>query len=65
MLTEDLLRRVSHDCVERGLLLQRVRDEARLTLDSYRIVFEGSVDYVTNTAWQDDTEITAQREYVR
>jgi len=64
LITEDLLRRVSHDCVERGLLLQRVRDEARLTLDAYRTVFEGSVDYVTNTAWQDDAEIAAQREYV-
>jgi len=62
---EDLLRRVNHDCTERGLLLQRVRDEARLTLDAYRTVFEGSVDYVTNTAWQDDAEITAQREYIK
>merc|ERR1719446_499427 len=62
---EDLLRRVSHDCVERGLLLQRVRDEARLTLDAYRTVFEGSVDYVTNTAWQDDEEIASQREYIK
>merc|ERR1719446_488300 len=62
---EDLLRRVSHDCMERGLLLQRVRDEARLTLDAYSTVFEGSVDYVTNTAWQDDAEITAQREYIQ
>merc|ERR1712159_114293 len=61
---EDLLRRVNHDCVERGLLIQRVRDQARLTLDAYRTVFEGSVDYVTNTAWQDDDYITAQREYI-
>merc|ERR1711959_125181 len=61
---EDLLRRVGHDCAERGLLIQRVRDEARLTLDAYRTVFEGSVDYVTNTAWQDDEYITAQREYI-
>merc|ERR1712070_1220052 len=62
---EDLLRRVSHDCVERGLLLQRVRDEQRLTLDAYRTVFEGSVDYVTNTAWQDDAEITGQQDYIK
>lgn len=62
---EDLLRRVSHDCIERGLLLQRVRDEARLTLDAYRTVFEGSVDYVTNTAWQDDADITSQRDYIK
>merc|ERR1711907_347942 len=62
---EDLLRRVNHDCVERGLLIQRVRDQARLTMDAYRTVFEGSVDYVTNTAWQDDAEISAQREYIK
>ena len=61
---DELLRRVNHDCVERGLLLQRVRDEARLTLDAYRTVFEGSVDYATNTAWMDDAEIEAQREYI-
>merc|ERR1711907_21550 len=62
---EDLLRRVNHDCVERGLLIQRVRDQARLTLDAYRTVFEGSVDYVTNTAWQDDAEIAAQRAHIK
>merc|ERR1711959_834574 len=62
---EDLLRRVGHDCVERGLLIQRVRDQARLTLDAYRTVFEGSVDYVTNTAWQDDAEIAAQRAHIK
>ena len=44
--------------------MQRVRDETRLTLDAYRTVFEGSVDYVTNTAWQDDAEIAAQKDYI-
>ena len=62
--TDDLIRRVTHDSTERGLMLQRIRDESRLTIDAYRCVFEGSVDAVTNTAWESDDSIVSMREYV-
>ena len=32
-------------CSERGLLLLRVRDEARLTLGAYQLLYESSVAY--------------------
>ena len=62
---DDLIRRVTHDNTERGLMLQRIRDESRLTIDAYRCVFEGSIDAVTNTAWETDEMIVSMREYVR
>ena len=36
---------VTLECPERGLLLLRVRDEARMTLDAYRTLFEASVTF--------------------
>lgn len=62
---DDLIRRVTHDSTERGLMLQRIRDESRLTIDAYRCVFEGSVDAVTNTAWESDDSIVSMREYIK
>eukprot|EP00658_Telonema_sp_P-2_P028667 TRINITY_DN21924_c0_g1_i1.p1 TRINITY_DN21924_c0_g1~~TRINITY_DN21924_c0_g1_i1.p1 ORF type:complete len:245 (+),score=54.25 TRINITY_DN21924_c0_g1_i1:252-986(+) len=62
---DDLIRRVTHDCTERGLMLQRIRDEVRLSTDAYRTVFEGSVDTVTNTAWESDEEITNMKHYIK
>eukprot|EP00656_Telonema_subtile_P055159 TRINITY_DN8459_c0_g1_i2.p1 TRINITY_DN8459_c0_g1~~TRINITY_DN8459_c0_g1_i2.p1 ORF type:complete len:261 (-),score=55.31 TRINITY_DN8459_c0_g1_i2:39-821(-) len=61
---DDVSRRVTQDCSERGLMLQSIRDQFQLTMDAYRTVFEGSVDRVTNTAWQSDSEIGSLRAYI-
>lgn len=45
-------------------MLQRIRDQFRLTIDAYRTVFEGSVDRVTNTAWESDEAICSLKSYV-
>jgi dynein light intermediate chain len=43
---------VTIDCPERGLLLLRVRDELRMTLASYRTVFESSTAFGGRAAAQ-------------
>jgi dynein light intermediate chain len=49
---DELLRQVTIDCPERGLLLLRVRDELRMSLATYRTVFESSSALGGRTAAQ-------------
>jgi len=42
---DELLRQVTLDLPERGLLLLRVRDEIRMTLDAYRTLYEASITF--------------------
>ncbi|ESN93509.1 hypothetical protein HELRODRAFT_157857 [Helobdella robusta] len=42
---DELIRQVTINCAERGLLLLRVRDEIRLTLDAYQVLYESSVAF--------------------
>ena len=42
---DELIRQVTIACSERGLLLLRVRDEGRLTLGAYQLLYESSVAY--------------------
>ena len=48
MLFDELVRQVTIDGPERGLLLARVRDEIRMTLDAYTTLYEASVTYSAN-----------------
>jgi dynein light intermediate chain len=41
---DELIREVSINSPERGLLLLRVRDEIRLTMDSYKTLYESRYD---------------------
>ena len=43
MCFDELIRQITVGCPERGLLLMRIRDELRMTTDSYRILYEASV----------------------
>eukprot|EP00744_Colponema_vietnamica_P012735 GILI01017870.1.p1 GENE.GILI01017870.1~~GILI01017870.1.p1 ORF type:complete len:301 (+),score=48.41 GILI01017870.1:38-940(+) len=45
MLFDELLRQTSIDMPERGLLLLRVRDEARMTIDALKSLHEASGEY--------------------
>ena len=47
MLFDELLRQVTIDCPERGLLLLRIRDQVRLTLDAARALYDSSVQYAS------------------
>lgn len=42
---DELIRQVTINCAERGLLLLRVRDEVRMTLDAYRSIYESSTAF--------------------
>ena len=42
---DELIRQVTINCPERGLILLRIRDELRLTQEAYRALYESSVEY--------------------
>eukprot|EP00937_MAST-01D_sp_MAST-1D-sp2_P000088 g88.t1 len=42
---DELIRQVAINCPERGLLLLRVRDEIRMTMDAYKTLYESSVTF--------------------
>jgi len=42
---DELIRQITINCAERGLLLLRVRDEARMTVSSYETLYESSIAY--------------------
>jgi dynein light intermediate chain len=42
---DELLRQVTLDLPERGLLLLRVRDEIRMTIEAYRTLYEASITF--------------------
>lgn len=42
---DELIRQITINCQERGLLLLRVRDEARMTIAAYETLYESSIAY--------------------
>jgi len=42
---DELIRQVTINCAERGILLLRVRDEINMTLEAYRTLYESSTAY--------------------
>lgn len=42
---DELIRQITINCPERGLLLLRVRDEIRMTIDAYKTLYESSVTF--------------------
>jgi dynein light intermediate chain len=42
---DELIRQITIDCKQRGLLLVRVRDEIRQQLKSYKTLYESSIAY--------------------
>lgn len=49
---DELIRQVTVNCAERGLLLLRVRDEIRMTLAAYQTLYESSVAFGMRKALQ-------------
>jgi len=47
-LFDEMIRQIAIDCKERGLLLLRIRDEAKVTLDSYTLLNRISSTFSTN-----------------
>ena len=50
MRTDELIRQVTINCAERGLLLLRVRDEIRMTIAAYQTLYESSIAFGMRTA---------------
>jgi hypothetical protein len=42
---DEIIRQVTIDCPERGLLLMRVRDELKMTISDYETLYESSVTF--------------------
>lgn len=42
---DELIRQITINCAERGLLLLRVRDEARMTIAAYETLYESSIAF--------------------
>ena len=51
-LSDELIRQVTINCAERGLLLLRVRDEIRMTIAAYQTLYESSVAFGMRKALQ-------------
>ncbi|KAE8289083.1 Axonemal dynein light intermediate polypeptide 1 Inner dynein arm light chain, axonemal [Larimichthys crocea] len=49
---DELIRQVTINCAERGLLLLRVRDEIQMTIDAYQTLLESSVAFGIRKALQ-------------
>ena len=53
-LPDELIRQVTINCAERGLLLLRVRDEIRMTIAAYQTLYESSVAFGMRKALQSE-----------
>lgn len=51
-ISDELIRQVTINCAERGLLLLRVRDEIRMTIAAYQTLYESSVAFGMRKALQ-------------
>lgn len=56
---DELIRQITINCAERGLMLLRVRDEIRLTIACYQTLYESSIAFGMRTALQSEqTKVT-------
>lgn len=63
LFTDELIRQITINCAERGLLLLRVRDEARMTIGAYEALYESTIAYGIRKALmaeQTKTELEAR-----
>lgn len=49
---DELIRQVTVNCAERGLLLLRVRDEIKMTLAAYQTLYQSSIAFGMRKALQ-------------
>ncbi|KAL3674253.1 hypothetical protein V7S43_000210 [Phytophthora oleae] len=54
---EEIIREVACECPERGLVLLRVRDELRLTIEAYQTLYHNSIAYGRQKAVQAEAGI--------
>lgn len=54
---EELIREAACECPERGLMLLRVRDELRLTIEAYQTLYHNSIAYGRQKAVQAEASV--------
>jgi len=52
LFSDELIRQVTINCAERGLLLLRVRDEIKMTLAAYQTLYQSSIAFGMRKALQ-------------
>eukprot|EP00802_Teleaulax_amphioxeia_P016254 Tamp_16368.p1 GENE.Tamp_16368~~Tamp_16368.p1 ORF type:complete len:257 (+),score=83.07 Tamp_16368:42-773(+) len=53
---DELIRQVTIECAERGLLFLRIRDEARMRIAAYQTLYESSLAFAVRKAVQGEEE---------
>ena len=56
VLADELIREITIECAERGLLLLRIRDEARMRIAAYQTLYESSLAFAVRKAILADSE---------
>ena len=54
--SDELIRQVTIECAERGLLFLRIRDEARMRIAAYQTLYESSLAFAVRKAVQGEEE---------
>eukprot|EP00756_Hemistasia_phaeocysticola_P061173 Hpha_TRINITY_DN4662_c0_g1::TRINITY_DN4662_c0_g1_i1::g.97054::m.97054/K10410/DNALI; dynein light intermediate chain, axonemal len=62
---DEVIREVTVNCAERGLLLLRVRDEMRMTISNYRTLYESSVAFGMRKALQAEQQRADMQQDIR
>jgi dynein light intermediate chain len=65
IIKDELIRQVTVNCAERGLLLLRVRDEIRMTIQAYRTLYESSVAFGMRKALQAEQGKSEMEQQIR
>ncbi|KAG9511212.1 Axonemal dynein light intermediate polypeptide 1, partial [Fragariocoptes setiger] len=58
---DELIRQVTVNCTERGLMLYQVRNELRMTLDAYRSMYESGIAFNLRKAISVEHEVQGLR----
>ena len=62
---DELIRQVTINCAERGLLLLRVRDEIRMTIAAYQTLYESSIAFGMRKALMSEQRRGEMKEEIR
>jgi len=62
---DEIIRQIAIQCIERGLLLVRVRDELRMTKQAYQTLYESAIAYGMRKALQAEQEKIEMAEKIK
>jgi dynein light intermediate chain len=62
---DELIRQITINCSERGLLLVRVRDEIRMTIQAYQTLYESSIAFGMRKALQAEQRKTEMNNRIK